>query len=80
MVKIVSTKEEMIDAYLIRNNVFLVEQKIDPALEFEEEDKTAIHFVKYIDNQAVSTARIVLNNNSQSASNTTLTTIRTTVT
>ncbi len=61
MIRIVTTKDEMIDSYLIRNNVFLIEQQINPSLEFEEDDKLATHFVKYVDNTAVSTARILVN-------------------
>ncbi len=42
----------------IRRSVFQEEQGVDPALEFDGLDPMAAHFLAYLDNQPVGTARI----------------------
>ncbi|MFC6169168.1 GNAT family N-acetyltransferase [Loigolactobacillus jiayinensis] len=46
------------DALNIRKTVFVEEQQVALDLEIEDEDKT-IHFVGYVDNQPVTTARLL---------------------
>ena len=41
----------------IRNNVFVKEQKIDPKLEYDENDVVATHFLLYENGNALATAR-----------------------
>lgn len=42
----------------VRIQVFQVEQGVDAALEFDGLDESATHFLAYLDNQPVGTARI----------------------
>ncbi|MFT9373718.1 GNAT family N-acetyltransferase [Liquorilactobacillus hordei] len=49
------------DALAIRKEVFVVEQGVPEALEIDAEE-LAMHYVGYVDNQAVVTARIVEGN------------------
>ena len=50
-------------AFAIRRQVFVQEQQVDPAIEYDEYDATATHFLAYQDPQATSavgTARVVI--------------------
>lgn len=47
------------DCVLVRENVFIKEQKIDPNIELDELDATCLHFVLYKDGQAIATARFL---------------------
>lgn len=42
----------------VRNQVFQIEQRVEPELEFDGKDETAEHLLAYLDNQPVGTARI----------------------
>lgn len=46
------------DIFLIRQQVFHIEQNIDPELDMDGEDETANHFVAYWQQQPVGIARI----------------------
>lgn len=43
----------------IRESVFIVEQGIDPEIEFDQHDAKALHLLLYIDNKPVGTGRIL---------------------
>ena len=57
--KEVKSIEEFIDAIRIRIDVFIVEQKCPPGWEPDAKDKTAAHFIAFIDKEVVSTARVL---------------------
>lgn len=44
-------------AFAIRNRVFVVEQAVDPAEEYDPEDHISTHFLASVDGQACGTAR-----------------------
>ncbi len=44
-------------ANAIRQSVFVEEQNVDPALEYDEYEEAAIHYLLYADGLAVATAR-----------------------
>lgn len=50
------------DAKLIREVVFIQEQHIVPEDEWDAEDAVSVHFVAYLQNQPVATARLLSNN------------------
>ena len=47
------------DAKIIREHVFIQEQQIAEADEWDAEDATALHFVVFLNAQAVATARLL---------------------
>ena len=53
----ISDKELSKIAFEIRNKVFVIEQKVDPKLEYDEYEEFAIHYLAYYENTAVATAR-----------------------
>lgn len=57
-IKLVSYPETWEDIHQIRSIVYQKEQGVDPQLEFDGRDKTAKHFLAYLDGQAVGTTRI----------------------
>jgi predicted GNAT family N-acyltransferase len=52
-----SDKELSELAFEIRNEVFVIQQSVDPKLEYDEFEDVAIHYLAYSDNKAVATAR-----------------------
>ncbi len=57
--KIASNDQEKSDAFLVRHNVFVIEQQVPPELEkdsFDDHPDT-VHLVAYINNQPVAAAR-----------------------
>jgi predicted GNAT family N-acyltransferase len=50
--------QEFTQIKAIRRLVFQIEQGVDPALDFDEQDQTSEQIVAYLDNQPVGTARI----------------------
>jgi predicted GNAT family N-acyltransferase len=58
IVKMFVYPEEFLEMQAIRRSVFQEEQGVDPQLEFDGLDKTAIHLLAYLDNRPVGTARI----------------------
>jgi predicted GNAT family N-acyltransferase len=57
-IKLVENKQEMDHAYHVRMTVFVEEQKVPPEEEIDEYDKTAIHFIGYIDRQPSAASRL----------------------
>lgn len=57
-IKTVRYQDEITAIKYIRTKVFQEEQGVDPKLEFDGLDLDAIHFLAYINNEAVGTARI----------------------
>jgi len=49
----------MLEAFALRHEVFVVEQRIPEELEVDADDKIAIHLVALLDRRAVGTLRIV---------------------
>jgi predicted GNAT family N-acyltransferase len=54
----ISTKEQLDVAFEIRRLVFVEEQQVDPAEEYDEYEDSCIHFLAYCDGVACGTARI----------------------
>lgn len=46
-------------ALFIRTEVFIKEQEVPEELEWDDEDLTCVHFIAYINNQAVGCARLL---------------------
>lgn len=57
-IKIVSSQQELDDAFDVRRKVFVEEQKIHPSLEFDGNDFCATHIVAYVNEKPVGTMRI----------------------
>lgn len=62
-IKLVNYTDKLAEIRAVRVQVFQIEQGIDPALEFDGNDETAIHILAYLDNQPVGTTRIRYLNN-----------------
>ena len=60
-VVIAKTQKEILDNSYVRGLVFIVEQNIDWAIEFDGLDPECILFTAYLDNQAVGAARLYKN-------------------
>lgn len=58
-IKIVSDQQEKIDAFLVRHEVFVMEQQVPPDLEKDAYDDhpDTVHLVAYIGNKPVAAAR-----------------------
>jgi predicted GNAT family N-acyltransferase len=54
----ISGKDELDIAFEIRRQVFVVEQKVDPAEEYDEFEDSCIHLLAYSDGVPCGTARI----------------------
>src|SRR5688572_610337 len=52
-----SDKDKMNVAFGIRNKVFVEEQRVDEREEYDEFEPTSIHYLVYVDEQPVGTAR-----------------------
>lgn len=50
--------DDLADAFLVRQKVFVEEQGFTPALEFDGIDENAVHVVGYENNEPVCTARL----------------------
>lgn len=61
-IRVVSYVAEKATIQAIRYQVFQLEQSVDPALEFDGRDETAIHLLALLKGEAVGTARIRLLN------------------
>ncbi|WP_394172677.1 GNAT family N-acetyltransferase [Guptibacillus hwajinpoensis] len=58
IVKVVESKNELDDAFTVRNTVFVEEQKVPAELEIDEHENDATHFVAYDDRTPVAAGRI----------------------
>lgn len=56
-VKTIENKHEKEEAFEIRKKVFVEEQCVDPALEYDEYEDSATHYIAYYENSAAGTAR-----------------------
>lgn len=57
MIKVVESKNELEDAFKVRNTVFVEEQKVPADLEIDEHENDATHFVAYDDRTPVAAGR-----------------------
>ncbi len=53
----ISSEEELKSVFKIREEVFVIEQEVDPAEEYDEFEDTSIHFLAKLDGKPVGTAR-----------------------
>jgi predicted GNAT family N-acyltransferase len=63
-VRLVTTAAERDAAYAVRRTVFQLEQRVPPALEFDDDDDRAVHVIAEADGVVVGTGRVVLNRDS----------------
>jgi predicted GNAT family N-acyltransferase len=59
-IKRVSSQQELKQAFGIRMRVFVREQGVSEEIELDRDDKRALHFLAYVGDRAVGTARIVV--------------------
>lgn len=57
LVNKITTEEELKAAFKIRKEVFVIEQEVDPAKEYDEFEETSTHFLALLDEMPVGTAR-----------------------
>lgn len=53
----ITQEEELKSAFNVREQVFVVEQEVDPAEEYDEFEQSSTHFLAWLDDQPVGTAR-----------------------
>ncbi len=58
LVKVVSTTEELIQAFVVRAAVFMAEQRCPYGEEFDGNDFTATHLIGYVDGEPAGTLRL----------------------
>lgn len=56
-VRKITSQEDKEAAFAIRKRVFVIEQEVDPAEEYDDDDEKSTHFIAYCDNKACGTAR-----------------------
>ena len=61
-----SWKEAEADAFLVRQKVFIQEQRVPAELELDEFDSSAVHVLAYQDKHCIGTGRLVNLSNQQS--------------
>jgi predicted GNAT family N-acyltransferase len=66
-IRAATTTQDIEACFRIREQVFIVEQRVPIDLERDEHDSEALHFIARADGQAVGTARVVLKDNGTSA-------------
>jgi predicted GNAT family N-acyltransferase len=57
LVNKITTEEDLKSAFKIRKEVFVIEQEVDPADEYDEFEETSTHFLAMLDGVPVGTAR-----------------------
>ena len=57
-IKIATNKNEQQDAFKVRTDVFVHEQKVPIHLEMDAHDQDAIHFIGYLNGQAIAASRL----------------------
>lgn len=60
-IKLADWSTDKFDLQNIRRKVFIEEQKVPEALEWDEFDNTSLHFLAMLDDSAVATARLMPN-------------------
>jgi Predicted acyltransferase len=65
MIKVIvaETQERFFQLMRVRASVFMEEQAVDPMIELDEEDDTAIHLVALDNDVVVGTCRVITHNN-----------------
>jgi len=66
-IRAANTTRDMAECLRIREQVFIVEQRVPPDMERDEHDSDALHFIALADGRPVATARVVLRDNGASA-------------
>jgi predicted GNAT family N-acyltransferase len=66
-IRTANTAQDIEACFRIRDEVFIVEQRVPIDLERDEHDSEALHFIALADGQSVGTARVVLKDNGRSA-------------
>jgi predicted GNAT family N-acyltransferase len=66
-IRAANTTQDIEACFRIREEVFIVEQRVPIDLERDEQDSEALHFIALADGQSVGTARVVLKDNGTSA-------------
>ena len=56
----IESRKQLTKAYRIRARVFVKEQGVPEAIELDDDDKRAVHFLAFAAGKAVGTARVVL--------------------
>ncbi len=56
--KVVTSEEEMNDAYSVRRKVFIEEQQVPEEIEIDEREKEATHFIVYDNHTPVGAGRL----------------------
>ncbi len=57
-IKKITSSKELKDAFKIRHKVFVIEQKVDPALEIDGLDEECDQFLVYYESRPIGTARV----------------------
>lgn len=57
-IRIVQSAKELEDAYHVRRDVFVMEQKVPVTIEMDDHDRIALHFVGYAEQRPVSAGRM----------------------
>ncbi|UCG10636.1 MAG: GNAT family N-acetyltransferase [Dehalococcoidia bacterium] len=63
--KLVDSESELKDAFRIRRRVFIIEQNIPPNLEYDQDDRTALHMLAQEGGKAIGTARALFLSHNQ---------------
>lgn len=64
-VEIVSWAQAAAELRAIRTEVFILEQRVPEALEWDESDQSAVHALAYVDAEAVGTGRLLVDGATQ---------------
>lgn len=57
-IEIAETNKQLDQCYSIRTKVFIDEQQVPVEIELDEHDASAIHFVGYVDDEAIAASRL----------------------
>jgi predicted GNAT family N-acyltransferase len=66
-IRAANTTRDIEECFRIREEVFIVEQRVPPEMERDEHDSHALHFIALADGRSVGAARAVLRDNGASA-------------
>ncbi len=61
-IKLATTQTEFFSLMRVRVLVFMKEQNVDPSIECDKNDQSALHFIYKIDNEVIATCRVLLEN------------------
>lgn len=57
-IRVVQSAKELEDAFHVRRDVFVMEQKVPESIEIDDHDRSALHFVGYSQQRPVSAGRM----------------------